>query len=365
MKRTIILSAFILLGFSNIYSQGLIALDHTGGGSEFFTRLDSAILHAQNGDYIYLPGTPGMNIGTITIDKGVHIIGAGTDPDSSITTGTTTLTGDLVILSGASNGSLQGFFLSGNITFGTNTNNQDISNYVISRCNLDNLALSFNGYDTAFSSILVRECIIRGSVSGGYVPAQFSNNIFEEQLNYFYGASFHNNIFLWGSNATINTNVRNTVFTNNIFANSCVAYFKNTYYNIEYCFNNNYYNNLFTSSLSFGIYQCCWAWDCNPDPTRNKNGSTSGNIESVPENNIYVNQSGYIHSYMQDYNLKPTSPGKNAGTDGTDVGIYGGSFPFKEGSLPVNPHIRFKNVAGSTNSNGTLDIHFKVAAQDK
>jgi hypothetical protein len=87
-------------------------------------------------------------------------------------------------------------------------------------------------------------------------------------------------------------------------------------------------------------------------------------LENVPTNNIFVNQTGNIYSYMQDYHLKSTSPGKNAGTDGMDVGIYGGSSPFKEGALPVNPHIRFKNVAGSTNSSGTLNIHFKVAAQD-
>ena len=106
MKRLFTLITICMLGIQSLSAQELIAVNHLAGGSEFFTRLDSAVVHSANGDYIYLPGTALMNIGNLVIDKGVHIIGAGIYPDSCFATGTTFLTGNITIVSGADNGSL-------------------------------------------------------------------------------------------------------------------------------------------------------------------------------------------------------------------------------------------------------------------
>jgi hypothetical protein len=364
MKKIALLFSFLFLGFLRLSAQELIAVDHTAGGSEFFTRLDSAIVHAANGDYIYLPGTPGMNIGTVVVDKSVHIIGAGTEPDSTTATGATTLTGNLIFTSGASNGSVQGIFVSGNITFGTTPSDQNISNFTVLRCNLTHLYLSYNGTSTATSSILVRENVLRGSVYGGYTSTQFQNNVIQGTVNNLYGATFQNNIFLYGSYGAIQDYVTNSTFTNNIFHYSCFVYAYNNYYNYWNSTNNFYYNNMFPGTLTYGIYSNYYGWSCTTDPSYNQNGAASYNVENVPLDSMYVNQSGNVFSYSHDFHLKPTCAGKNAGTDGTDVGIHGGASPWKEGSLPINPHIRFKNVAGTTNPNGTLNIHFKVAAQD-
>jgi hypothetical protein len=46
------------------------------------------------------------------------------------------------------------------------------------------------------------------------------------------------------------------------------------------------------------------------------------------------------------------------------VGIYGGLFPYKEGAVPLNPHISLKNIAPQTDVNGDLNIQLKVNAQD-
>ncbi len=51
-------------------------------------------------------------------------------------------------------------------------------------------------------------------------------------------------------------------------------------------------------------------------------------------------------------------------SDGTDIGIYGSSQPYKEGAVPFNPHIYFKNIGGTTTPNGLLNINIKVKAQD-
>ncbi|MCX6304448.1 MAG: hypothetical protein NT040_05735 [Bacteroidetes bacterium] len=356
MRKLFTFFALCVLGMSSLSAQELIAVNHVAGGSEFFTRLDSAVIHSANGDYIYLPGTALMNIGNLVINKGVHIIGAGIFPDSCYATGTTFLTGNITIVSGADNGSLQGFMLNGVLTFGTSQANQHVSSYYVSRCNLSTVYLSNNGTDTTTTSFLFRENIIRGHVYGGHSNASFRNNILEGQLNYFYGATFLHNDFLWGSSKTLNFFVKNSTFSNNIFKNPCVAYYG---YIPVYCVDNNYYYNLFNGPIGFfyDYYGYCVA-------NLNGFGNMSGNHESVPNEQIYTSQVGNAYDIHHNYHLVAGSPGINGGSDGTDCGIYGGE-PFKDGMLPVNPHIQFKYVAGSTNPAGTLNIHFKVAAQEK
>jgi hypothetical protein len=356
MKHLFTLAFVFILVHQSLTAQELIAVNHAAGGSEFFTRLDSAVVHSVSGDYIYLPGTALMNIGNLVIDKGVHIIGAGIFPDSCFATGTTFLTGNITVVSGADNGSLQGFMLNGELKFGTSQANQHVASYYVSRCNLSTVYLSNNGSDTTTSSFLFRENIIRGHIYGGHSNASFRNNIIEAQLNYFYGATFLHNNFLWGTSKTLNLFIKNSTFSNNIFKNPCVAYYG---YVPVYCVDNNYYNNIFTGPITFfyDYYGYCIS-------NLNGFGNMTGNLESVPEAQIYTNQSGNYYDIHHNYHLTAGSPGINGATDGTDVGIYGGE-PFKDGMLPVNPHIRFKYVAGSTSPNGTLNIHFKVAAQEK
>ena len=62
-----------------------------------------------------------------------------------------------------------------------------------------------------------------------------------------------------------------------------------------------------------------------------------------------------------DYVLGTDSPAKNAGTDGTDCGIYGGSFPFTYNS--IIPKILKLNIAGTTDNEGKLPVVFEVEAQ--
>ena len=356
LKTLFTLVAVLFLNAGLLKAQELIAVNHAAGGSDFYTRLDSAIVHASNGDYVYIPGTSMMSIGTLTIDKSVNLVGAGINPDSCLATGTTILTGNIIFVAGADNGSMQGIMLTGYLAFGSSLSNQHLSGFYVSRCNLATVYLSYNGADTTTSSFLFRENIIRGHVYGGHSNAIFKNNIFEGQLNYFDGATFANNDFLWGSQSTLNNNVRNSTFSNNIFRNSCFAHYG--YYTI-YCTDNNYYNNLYNGPmLFFNDYYSCIA-------NNNGIGFITGNLENVSNSQIYTDQAGGTYDIHHNYHLTPDSPGKNAGTDGTDVGIYGGSEPFKDGSLPVNPHIRYKSVAGSTNPNGTLNIHFKVETQER
>jgi len=91
----------------------------------------------------------------------------------------------------------------------------------------------------------------------------------------------------------------------------------------------------------------------------------TGNIFLADASSIFVKQSGTTFDYNHNYALKPTAPGKNAGDDGTDVGIYGSTNPYKTSALPSNPHISFKDIPASTLPNGTIPLKIRVTAQDR
>jgi hypothetical protein len=68
-----------------------------------------------------------------------------------------------------------------------------------------------------------------------------------------------------------------------------------------------------------------------------------------------------VFSYDADYHLK--LPANFLGTTGNQVGIYGGLYPAKEGSVPANPHISSKNIGSTVDQQGKLNVQIKAVAQ--
>ena len=60
--------------------------------------------------------------------------------------------------------------------------------------------------------------------------------------------------------------------------------------------------------------------------------------------------------------LKADAATKYIGTDGTQVGIYGGTTPFTD--IPSNPQIKSKEIAAQTDENGKLSVKITVEAQN-
>ena len=87
------------------------------------------------------------------------------------------------------------------------------------------------------------------------------------------------------------------------------------------------------------------------------------NYIGVAANSIfqaYAPSGGF--SFTDNYHL--VNPILYIGTDNTQVGIYGGAFSWKEGSIPFNPHIQIKQISPTTNNNGLLPVNIRVKAQD-
>lgn len=70
-------------------------------------------------------------------------------------------------------------------------------------------------------------------------------------------------------------------------------------------------------------------------------------------------------NYAYNYRLTATSPGHNAGTDGTDIGPFGGVDPLPNlyGTPPV-PQIKIFNITNSVvTPNTPLEIYVKAKKQ--
>jgi hypothetical protein len=89
--------------------------------------------------------------------------------------------------------------------------------------------------------------------------------------------------------------------------------------------------NSFVNNISFGT-----GIDALP-PTGTGIGNT-GSGNKPGEDPLFVNAPyNTAYSSTMDFNLQASSPAKNAGSDGTDIGITGGAYPVTSGNILFKP----------------------------
>jgi hypothetical protein len=342
------LISIVLFLVNPIKAQNLIAVQN-GSRVNFFQQVDDAITNAFDGDTIYIPGGS-WNISK-PIDKRLFVIGVGYHTDSTNVTFPTNLNGSVTLMGNASCGLLSGVQLNGAIS---NNSHDTIRNYSISRCRITG-GLSFTPTSINF---LFCENIIGGAING-LAARNFS--------------FFNNLLYITQENGNVDIQFENSTFENNIFSLDVTCYhltdcysqiacqysiFKNNvflsvYGNLLNIINSIFKNNLFVENISFPVF------------TNVGSGNiVNNNIDSIFKFIEYPT-SLYNYSFSNNYHLIETCPGKNAGTDGTDIGIYGGTFPWKDGSIPFNPHFQKAIIGTTTDGDGNLNVQIKVAAQDR
>lgn len=311
-------------------------------GSSVHLTLKAAVDSAMQGDYIYLPGG-NFNIGDFKIDKHVNIIGAGHYPDSTQVTGRTQLGGNIIFTYKASNSSIQGIYLTGNISFENTSADSTISNILISRSNINMLHYGTTGNANQRNiNSLVRECVIRSSIyAANSIGHIIENTILCNNIQTINGDfQFKNCIFTYNYSYLF-WYVNNASFTNCIFADNQNGGSFNGY--------NNYYSYCIFHSNSLDT----------------SNHLFSNCVKNVSYTSNFKNAVSGAFSYDHDYHLSDTTVALSAGTNGTQCGIYGGENPYKDGAVPINPHIYFKNIPTATNSQGKLEVQIKVQAQER
>jgi len=339
--KTIIKSVFVVIFSISITAnaQQKVALHHSGtttiysGSNPLIDAYTAAIAN----DTIYLPG--GTFAPPTNFDKKLAIFGAGHYQSATLATGKTFINGTVVLKENADNFYLEGVEVNGDFTF---SNNEAINQVVVKRCKINgslnvvgNLSFPSTNFGL-FGSVIIGNIDLANAQT-----VLISNTIIQGRVFNSIGNALNNNIMLdeyvrYGNEAPINGD--NNEVNNNIFR-------KTNYSNLIVGNGNVAKNNLCAlATPSFGTL-----------PT------VSGNYFGIVETAFFINHTGASFNNSSDYHLQNTT--SYIGIDGTQVGIYGGLFPYKEEAIPSNPHIESKTIAPQTNASGELNIQVLVKAQ--
>lgn len=336
MKKEFLLSIVLLFAVV-MYStaQKSVAL-HSNGTTTIFsgdTPLTEAYDAAATGDTLYVSG--GNFVAPTTIDKGLVIIGAGFDTDSTAVTGKTYIysspvnSGRIIIGSNASNLYMEGMQFQG----GFHKSNAAITGFTLIRLKIADIYFVNTGAIPTNASII--QCDIAGNIDiQGVTYSVISNCILKGRILNSDSNVFKNNVITKvDGNGTLGNCDANT-FTNNILTSGSLISDGN-------CSYNNFQHNIFAQT----------------SPNLGAGSTDLNNYKGIDIATVFVDLAG------SDFHLLPDASTTYLGDDGTEVGLYGGLLPFKEGAVPVNPHISFKSIQTTTDSNGFLNISFKVEAQ--
>jgi hypothetical protein len=289
-----------------------------------YTDLQTAINAANTGDTLYVAGT-GTAYPTVSIDKQLTVIGAGYNPPAPALP---TTISNVYLYSNSAGSRLIGVSVTSYLYLYAN-------NLTMERCLLYYISAQVGG----LSNIVLRHNYIYYYGMGNANSALVANNIFHSsgylQSSNSNSVVITNNLFMGGYYAL--NDIANALITNNIFWQSTPVYTTVT----SNTFNNNITYQTADNNIPFGT------------------NVGTGNLVGV--NPQFTNAPNNTLNFTYNYDLVPASAGNNAGTDGTDIGLYGGVAPWPNQSgqarIPfiTSFSLQFSQVPQGGTVNGTVN----------
>lgn len=322
MKKFFILLVAMIVSLPMYLSANLgkILVENPNGTTSLHITFSAAITAAQHGASIYLPA--GYWDESVTISKRLNIYGVGHYPNSSPITPGTSKINSMTFLNNTDSSTIQGLIIVNNLYYG-NGSAVAVRNHFILRCNIGNCNIGISG-TTAISNHVFKECIINSlTTSNATVPNNiiFTNCFFTTVGNLRGSNIYFTNCIFGSNNYFQNGTSRNLLIENSIFMRTSADPFI-------------YLESSIINNCIFFSPSVTWGSNAGVDNILNQNCAGT-----------FVSGVCTSFSYAGDYHLKAGSPGEDAGTDGTDIGVYGGSSPFKDGGLPVIPSIKTFSVS--------------------
>jgi len=294
----------------------------------------------------------------LSISSPVVVVGTGIRADSSVVYGGMTEFigyGRRIVLSNdADSTEMHGvtFNTSGNsydIWLGSNLADSDVDHLRFFRCNIRGLVLGYiDNNITLADNILIEECVIGSSL-----------NVQQSNMVVIRNSSVR---FLRSAGSASNVDVRNCIIP--FYSGGSLAGNEGV----------NYLNTVFlTNSTNLNVSEnsvytrCLFVGNGQEFPQNLTFNSGIVETATMTATSLAVafpgvpSPAGYAeHQFNGDYTIALPY----LGTDDTPLGLYGGDAPWKDGSLPFNPHWSLLTTHGNT-SNGVLQgVHIKASAQE-
>lgn len=311
-----------LLIFSNSAIQAVVrTVSNNPNSPGQYTSLPAAITAANANDTIYVVGST-TDYGTITINKQLTIIGSGYNPNKQIPykTQISSITIARTLLSNPSNSKLIGIYTQNIFLNGYDGSNL-LTGITITRCQVENYIqmLSWCSSYLAYNNLLYN--VYWGSNISSSVSIY--NNIIRNNVSS-------------GSNFTGTFNVYNNLFVSSSASAISGLYFANVYNNVFYG-SSPYWSTSSNLSLHNNISYA------NANNSFNLTGTNTGANNLTGVDPLFVNATpAALYTYSADFHGGTGSPVLTAGSGGTEIGIYGGIYPF-----PVGVGTGFQTSAGA------------------
>lgn len=313
-----------------------VALNHEGTSTIFYgaQSLSQAYAQAVDGDVLYISGG---SYGNLTVEKKLKIYGTGVNPNNTGATGISEL-GELYVRSTGSECHIEGIKAS--------SIKLNRAEYVTIRyCHVGEV-YAWLAHNLLMYNNIVWHAVRLGDTCRMDRAAELSN-----------GCVISNNYIQNGLHRC-----RENTIVNNIFRNKGVGDDFNSYSYELVAEASVVENNIFASNPGgYGTW-------CAGNNTVRKNitywyegADDNYGVGSNKNAEIFVDYDQSDFSFDKDMHLK--EPTKYIGTDGTEVGIYGGLFPWNTEVMPSNPHIMSNTSGTKTNSEGKLLLNVEVSAQ--
>lgn len=332
MKHFLIIMAMVC---SLTVGATIITVDNNYPSMGDYTTLQAAHDAANPGDTIVMfPSSFAYN--GLVVTKQLSIYGSGWH--STQTVQVAIVSGNLSFNTGSQGSVLMGIYSHLNeCTVSINTNN--ISVY---RNQIAKIILTSNTSGTIIVNNYIYHTTLDHVIDGG------------DNLN----ATIKNNILIndyWGSGSFCvisGTNCQLDVLNNIVRAG-------NNYYPCHY---STAISSSCTGTIANNIFiygQINTNGNCTMNNILSCTGWTgSNNLVNVNYDQLFINQAA------GNYHLQPNSVASGSGYGGTDMGIYGGDFPFVDGGYPDLPAIYYLNVPSQASKHGGVNVTIKAKSNN-
>ena len=309
-----------------VYSQAQqIAVVTKGGATSVHQTLQDAIEEADPGSTIYLPGGGFQISDDVKITKKVSIIGIGHKAVSENVEGNTVIIGNLNFNEGSSNSVVMGCYISGDVKIGYDE--KSVNNILIQYCNLNSAQVQNN----TCSGTVIQQNYIRNACCFNLASVNITNNI------------MHSAALISGG-----------VISNNILTDSAPGYA--TYAGLSTVNNATISNNVFIRRWNHHEGIDCVAINNMGNGDGYGFGDGFIDLGRVDWNNVFANFNNGAIDPASDFHFKGDY------LQYSDCGIYGGTEPFSESSLPPVPYIVSQEIDEQTDASGKLNIKIRVKA---
>jgi hypothetical protein len=345
-KQVLFLALFISI--TSMVSAATFTVNNNNPSPGQYTTIDAAMSAAADGDVILINGSPTTyQLGIyVSITKSLTFIGTGYYPEKD-----NLLTSNFSFYGGgisAPNVTFKG------ITFVSSDVDVRSANVTISECYFaSNVHLRIQD----ITGLTLRNNLF---AYANYYAVYFVAPISSTTPN----IVLENNVFQAGAQFYEAQNCRNVIIRNNVFlGNGALNCASSGSWTNTVLQNNIFWNVFIGSTINTALLNnISYSPSADPSVSITNGGMNVGNINANPQ---FINYSGGGYATTHNYRLQATSPGHLAGTDGTDIGAFGGATPHTDHGMPNIPVMKVMNITGgAVPVGGTIQVTFQSTIQN-